>query len=181
MSSNFWETEDGFQTLTSNSLDSHLSTTPKTAVRSLVAGHSDGLPMDAPAGTRVAFNGQLSALLCYPSPPPHGSSGTIVTVRTAMGDTTHHEGLVFVRWDAGGLSGIHSEHLVHLGSPGKVANSPYRRVVSSLGDLDDFLRVASDGPDLVHKATKDLWSLSVSGGDYVIQRLFDETGKPLKV
>lgn len=181
MSSNFWETEDGFQTLVSGSLDTHLASTPRTSVRSLVAGHSEGVPTDAAAGTRVAFVGKLSALLCYASPPPHGSSGTIVTVRTAMGDTTNHEGLVFVRWDAGGLSGIHAEHLVHLGSTERVANSPYRRVVSSLGDLDDFLRVASDGPDLVHKATKDLWSLSVSGGDYVIQRLFDETGKPLKV
>lgn len=58
-----------------------------------------------------------------------------------------------------------------------------RRVrVARLGDLTQFFsssRTASD--TLVHKATKDLWSLKKDGSDYVIERLFDDSGSPLKV
>ena len=53
------------------------------------------------------------------------------------------------------------------------------RRVASLGDLTDFLKVAKD--TLVHRATKDLWSFKKVGEDFVIERLFDETGDPLKV
>jgi hypothetical protein len=51
-----------------------------------------------------------------------------------------------------------------------------------LGDLTQFFsssRTASD--TLIHKATKDLWSLKKDGSDYVIERLFDDSGSPLKV
>jgi hypothetical protein len=35
---------------------------------------------------------------------------------------------------------------------------------------------------LVHKATKDLWSLKVGeDGSYDIERLFDDAGDPLKI
>jgi hypothetical protein len=50
--------------------------------------------------------------------------------------------------------------------------------VASLGDLTEFLRVAND--TLVHKSTKDLWSFRRDGTDYVIERLFDSEGEPLK-
>jgi len=46
-----------------------------------------------------------------------------------------------------------------------------------------FFTPASSGnnDELVHKATKDLWSFHQDGDNYVIERLFDETGEPLKV
>ena len=41
--------------------------------------------------------------------------------------------------------------------------------------------VAGRVEELVHKATKDLWSFKKDGDNYVIERLFDESGNPLKV
>jgi len=48
-----------------------------------------------------------------------------------------------------------------------------------MGDLTAFLKVGSE--TLVHKATRDLWSLRKDGKEFVIERLFDDTGVPLKV
>ena len=63
----------------------------------------------------------------------------------------------------------------------KVASSFTRRV-ANLGDLSGFLRWGSDDNELVHKATRDLWSFETTdGGDFVISRLFDDSGAPLKV
>ena len=50
--------------------------------------------------------------------------------------------------------------------------------MASLGDLTDFLRVADD--TLVHRSTKDLWSFRQDGAEYVIERLFDTDGDPIK-
>jgi hypothetical protein len=140
------------------------------------------LPDEVPAGFRVAFNGQLSSMLAYATPPAAGALGTVVTVRTAMGNLTQHDGMVFVKWDNDDFFAVHHAHLRQAPTEDRVARGSYRRVVSNLGDLDGFLRMAGGGEtDLVHKATKDLWSLKQSGGEYVIERLFSETGKPLKV
>lgn len=64
--------------------------------------------------------------------------------------------------------------------------------VASFADLDDFValslgksaKVASgEGVNhvLVHQAEQDLWSLTKEGDSFVIRRLFDDTGEPLKV
>ena len=51
--------------------------------------------------------------------------------------------------------------------------------VSSMGDLTQFLKTA-DGK-LVHKSTKDLWSFKKDAdGELVVERMFDDKGKPLK-
>lgn len=49
--------------------------------------------------------------------------------------------------------------------------------VASISTLDDFLRVSSQ--TLVHKSTKDLWTLREEGGEIYIDRLFQE-GSPIK-
>jgi len=54
-----------------------------------------------------------------------------------------------------------------------------RRKIASLGDLDGFLRVASD--TLIHKIQQDLWALKKEAdGNYYIERLFDDRGAPIK-
>lgn len=136
-----------------------------------------GLPLPAIAGTRVTFASNLGAVFSYPEPPHGGLKGTVVTVRTANGDDTSLDGMVFVKWDDSRFLPVHREHL-RLAKGDRRASS-FRRVVA-FGDLDDFLKVAG-GSDLVHKATKDLWSLKMVDGEYVIERLFDEDGDPLKV
>lgn len=53
-----------------------------------------------------------------------------------------------------------------------------RKKVASLGDLDNFVRVSNE--TLVHKSQRDLWTLKREGGDFFIERLFDDNGEPLK-
>jgi len=53
-------------------------------------------------------------------------------------------------------------------------------VVSDLGDLSMFFNSTSRVDELVHKATKDLWAVKQTGGQYVIQRLFNDNGEPLR-
>ena len=50
--------------------------------------------------------------------------------------------------------------------------------VASLGDLSGFLRLSSDL--LVHKSSKDLWSVSKTADGFTVNRLFDDDGKPIK-
>lgn len=128
------------------------------------------------SGQRVAFNPEEGSLLAYDQAPEPGAQGVVVRVRTSSGDLTSHGGKVFVRWAGGELNPVWSEHLEIV--QGRTANN-YRRVVRSM-DLGEFLRVASSD-DLVHKATRDLWSMKEEDGEFVIERLFDETGRPLKV
>ena len=137
-----------------------------------------GVAYPPTTGARVAFASSVEAVFSYENPPAPGTSGTVVTVRTASGDLNHHEGKVFVRWDNGVMLPTYAEHLVvGTGAP-RIADAVRRRV-SSLGDLSDFLKVASD--TLVHKATKDLWAMRQDGSSFVLERLFNETGDPLKV
>lgn len=56
-----------------------------------------------------------------------------------------------------------------------------RMVVSDLGDLSGFFQASSREDELIHKSTQDLWAFRQDGDQYVIERLFDDTGKPLKV
>lgn len=55
-----------------------------------------------------------------------------------------------------------------------------RIVASSIDDFFSFHRVGTD--TLVHKAEKDLWRISETGGEVVIERLFDpDTKNPLRI
>ena len=68
---------------------------------------------------------------------------------------------------------VHAEHL-RLAKRGKKA---FR--VASLGDLTDFLKTAEG--KLIHKSTNDLWSYSKDAdGNFLVERLFDDKGEPLK-
>jgi hypothetical protein len=58
--------------------------------------------------------------------------------------------------------------------------TPLRRKVASIQDLSSFVRLSAD--DLVHKATKDLWTIRRQGdGGLFVERAFDDNGSPLKV
>ncbi|MEL7340437.1 MAG: hypothetical protein AAGM67_08135, partial [Bacteroidota bacterium] len=56
--------------------------------------------------------------------------------------------------------------------------------VRSFDDFAAFFQEGektAGGEDLIHKSTQDLWKLSQSeDGGYVLTRLFDEEGGPLK-
>lgn len=135
------------------------------------------------SGTRVSFVGDLESLMTYDDAPDPGAEGSVVMVRTSNGDRTYDsEGWVNVRWDDGTFRRILARHL-RVADKKKMAKTgdPCRIVTSSLGDLSDyFVPANSRESDLIHKSTRDLWSFRQEGGQYVIERLFDETGEPLK-
>lgn len=138
------------------------------------------LPLPQPAGVRVRFTSNIGSFLTYPDPPEGGAEGSIILVKTGAGKTTSLDGNVFVLWDDGKFRSIRAEHLRFATTIRRTAGN-FRRIVSYLGDLSDFFRVAGQSDELVHKATQDLWALKKDGGNFVIERLFNEDGKPLKV
>jgi len=167
------------------SIDNHLSGTPfeggqYTSMRALTdknrAKNALTLPVDA--GTRVEFASNLGAVLTYADPPDPKAQGTVVTVRSATGDLTEHNGKVFVKWDDGRFLGIHAEHLRFAHGRHKRGGPPSRIRVACLGDLSDFMKVADN--TLIHRSTRDLWSVRQDGQEFVIERLFESTGDPLK-
>ncbi len=132
------------------------------------------------AGTRVSFLANIGSVLSYERIPGEGVEGTVVTVRTADGDATVWDNRVMVSWDDGLFLPAHPEHL-RLGKTVMRKANAFRMVLSDLGNLDSFFGTRTGGDELIHKATKDLWSFRQEGGSYVIERLFDTDGKPLKV
>lgn len=134
-------------------------------------------PKPIRSGTRVAFKGDLEALLSYDNPPVIGESGTVIKLIRAS-----HMGVtpltVHVRWDSGIVSEVFKEHLI-LSKKTKIASSHCKRYANENDIFSHFMKIASEPDMLVHKATNDYWSLSKEGDDFVLERLFDEDGSPL--
>lgn len=115
--------------------------------------------------------------------PMSGTKGTVVKVRTASGEVTSLEGEVFVQWDGRG------------DKIDRVPTNFLRTASVKVANLDDFIVLSSPSlltafgeanpnatGELVHKSTKDLWSVKVGeDGEFEIERLFDPNGDPLKV
>ena len=140
-------------------------------------------PENYPVGTKVTFASTTEALFSYPDAPEPKSAGEVVSVKTASGSVTQFNGKVFVRWEDGKIRGIAAKHLTRqatgMSRQATPASMPNMMRVASMGDLSNFLKIGSD--TLVHKATKDLWKLSQDSSGYKIERLFNDTGSPLKV
>jgi len=136
------------------------------------------------AGTRVRFIANVGSILSYDDPPADKLEGMVVAVKTGSGVTTHMDDRLFVLWDDGKFRDIKAEHL-RLARGSKRASN-VRMVVADLGDISSFFSpvasiTGSAGDELVHMSTKDLWAVKQEGGNFVIERLFDTTGNPLKV
>lgn len=57
--------------------------------------------------------------------------------------------------------------------------TPLRKKVASIQELSSFVRLSAD--ELVHKSTKDLWTIRRQGdGGFFVERAFDDNGAPLK-
>lgn len=157
-----------------------------TSMRALTdaARKQGALQIPVQAGTRVSFVANLGSVLAYADIPEDKIAGTVVTVRCADGDVTAYNDRVHVMWDDGQFRAIAAEHLRLANSSSKRASAVLLRV-GCLGDISALFepvsgKTASDS-DLVHKATKDLWSFHQDGEGYVLERLFTEDGNPLKV
>ena len=67
---------------------------------------------------------------------------------------------------------------VALKAAGRVKRQAAVRL-GSLGDLTSFFTKVG-GDTLIHKSTRDLWALKQDAGGFLIERLFDDSGEPLK-
>jgi hypothetical protein len=134
------------------------------------------------SGDRVSFSRSVDALLSYDRSSLPGTKvlGTVVLCKVAgrhkVADNT---GRVFVRWDDGKFQPMDPAHLRRATSNRRVAQSFTFKVASLDEIVPAFSTTASDN-ELVQKATKDLWSFRQEGSQYVIERLFDDNGKPIK-
>ena len=167
--SDFWKTLAGNSSsqLLMGSIDSLLSGRAVgedfERVRTLTDVHreANALPLPVEAGTKVSFTGGLGAYMTYENPPPQGSTGEVVNVKSANGDVTHHEGKVFVQWDDGEFRPIHAEHL-RLASTGKTADlkaqfEKIKDLAKKKPDnkfLDSVLEQLSKGHTLTEKQLK---------------------------
>lgn len=183
--SDFWDSmQSAF--LVDSDIDRHLQgkeTRGATTLRDLTekSREANTLPLPQVSGTRVLFESNLGAVLTYDDVPNDGLAGTVVTVRTGSGDATSMDENVFVLFDDGKFRSIRAEHL-RLAEVSNKKASAVRIRVADVMDISSFFAQSSGRADeLVHKATKDLWRFKKDGGAYVIERLFDETGAPLKV
>jgi hypothetical protein len=140
---------------------------------------ANALQLPVQVGQRVAFIANVGSVLTYSDIPGEDVKGTVVAVKVAGRAATSHEGRVFAQWDDGQFRAILAEHLRPVASS-KQASS-VRMVMGSLDDLSSFFTASHSANELVHKATKDLWALHKEGDRFVVERLFDDTGKPLKV
>ena len=165
-----------------SSLDEHLQSNFKeSALRELTdrGRQKNALSLPADPGTRVRFAYNVGSVLAYSYLPPPELEGTVILVRTAHGDITHKDEMVFVKWDDGTFAPVFREHLRRAKSQ-KTARS-FRMRASNLGDLSDFF-VSADAKtsELIHKSTRDLWKFEDKQGEILLSRLFDDSGEPLK-
>ena len=166
------------QTLTGNNLEDARTSSLQALTQREREKNALGLPVDA--GVRVRFAGALGAVMSYDNPPHPGTEGTVVMVRSAFGDITNHDSRVFVKWDTGEFCPMDTTHLRRVAGA-KQAQAVQLRI-SNLGDISELFSTAgSKEGDLIHKATEDLWSVSKEGDQFVISRLFVDSGEPLKV
>lgn len=118
-------------TVLAGAMDSHLSGKSLDesfgSVRTLTDIHrqANALSLPVEAGTKVVFAGGLGAVMSYDDVPADGITGEVVTVKSATGDITHHDGKVFVKWADGKFRPTHAEHL-RLASQSKSAAMKWR-------------------------------------------------------
>lgn len=183
----FWKEMEGAFLGNNSSVDEYLGGKPLegasfTSMRNLAEQYrqANALPLPQPAGARVRFVANLGSVLTYEDIPDPAVHGTVVTVKTAEGKRTDLNGRVFILWDDGKFRSILAEHL-RLATTNKKRARSVRMVVSDLGNLASFFGTTASADELVHRATQDLWAVKKDGESYVIERLFNEDGAPLKV
>lgn len=162
-------------------MDAHLASTD--VVQSVVEltdayRKQDNVELPVKSGTRVSFVGWLESYMSYNNPPTNKQQGTVVTAKEGTNNVTSHNEHVFVKFDDGKLLAVHTSHLKYVSHDEDVKTASI--TLTALSDLDRFM-MASTG-QLVHKATKDLWSFDKDvNGNIVVERLYTEDGQPLKL
>lgn len=139
----------------------------------------NALPLPVEAGTRVSFVHNLGSVLTYDYVPDEGVEGTVIMVRTADGDCTYQGDHVFVKWDDDAFLPVHRHHLRKATPFNMKQASSFVFRASSLGDLAALFASSEKDAELVHKSTKDLWKCEEKDGQFVLSRLFDDSGEPL--
>lgn len=170
-----WDNND--ISFTSNSKTSGIDAILSTTMADLVGKKNKKEATSFKEGSRVvAFTN--NGVVIPGQLPSSGTKGTVVSVETVNGSTTHLGNEIFVKFDGRSkIDNVPSEFL-KLASM-KVSNLDEHFIILSGPSL--MSHIASGENALVHKSTKDLWSVRVSeDGSYEVERLFDDNGNPLK-
>jgi len=194
--SNFWD-EISFANINKTaSID--------TSISSLTEQHySKKRTTTYPAGIMVLAN-RNNGLVAPSSLPKHATTGEVVSVKTAAGNTTEQDGDVFVRWSGRSRIDRVAKEFLALGLNKRTASWIKKsnfdidtaEMVGMGGDFADFMpnqpismeefkqafsMSAGKTADLIHKSAEDLWSIGIDDkGEYEIERLFDDDGEPIK-
>jgi hypothetical protein len=81
----------------------------------------------------------------------------------------------FDQFETAGAAGLDS---LFQREPQMVTPKVARVRVASVQTLKSFTRTSAE--TLVHKSDRDLWAIKREGGNFFIERLFDDQGQPLK-
>lgn len=154
------------------------------SMQKVFGAKSAGLALPVESGTRVTIAHSVGSLLADFTLPPLGMSGTVVLVRSGGKDRTASSTGVHVLWDDGVCRDVQAQFL-RLESDGNKkaakATAGVRRAFVDFAPISMDFGLSKEGStDLVHKATNDLWAFRQDGESYVIERLFTESGEPLK-
>lgn len=159
----FWTTLAAGHTNTvlSGAMDSHLSGKSLEesfgSVRDLTdkmrAANALSLPVEA--GTKVVFAGGMGAYLAYDDIPADGIEGEVVTVKSATGEITHHDGKVFVKWADGKFRPIHAEHLRLAGQSKSAAREVNPHALRMT--FDDFKKGYFKGESVPNSIAREFW------------------------
>lgn len=161
-----------------------------TKVASSMDNFLRGQPFDSPhftsvqnhaykAGDRVLFDATEEAILTHDDAPEDRTEGTVVAVKTASGILTKYQKTAFVKWDDGNFMRVETKFLKK--GRKKKGSSFQVSFDSQKSFMGSFVPRSKNANELVHKATQDLWALEKNDEGFTLSRLFDETGKPLRV
>jgi len=170
----FWDETRSYFTHTGSILDQMLgSSSPETPP----APNS----RRASVGERVRFVNSLESLVAYKEPPPKGVEGSVVLVRLGVGKhATEHQGNVFVRWDDGKFRAVHRRHLASVKNANRRVADSFQMFFANQGEITPAFSMTASDNELVHRSTKDLWSFRQNGEGFVLERLFNGDGHPIK-
>jgi hypothetical protein len=151
-------------------IDSYLSGKTAETDPRLDAMLNEGIP----TGSRVAFQASMETVLTYQNHPSAGSKGYVVKVVDRLANS--HRDSVWVKFDDGNFGLYKTAHLK------RVSDKTASNFAFSVSSMDDIFNLYSqkNASTLIRKAEKDLWSFEKVGDQYVIERLFDDSGEPLK-
>lgn len=125
-------------------------------------------------GTRVKLSSSIESMLMYPN---IGGDvfGTIVRPKRDPSS----QRTAFVKWDNGDIFEMENRYLSRVGEG---INGNYIKLGGKLSNstMSDFVKSTKTDGGVIHLSTNDLWGVRKQGSEFVLERMFDNNGFPIK-